>query len=285
MPTKRTSIPVNYFGGEDNFSISVERISFHSLPDVDLAKQMHRHDRHTFFLLEEGAVQMEIDFEEYVIEQFSVLYVHADQVHRTLSTNKIVVSSWAIGDEHLNPEYRDLLKDMGNVKPIVLDPETFSLLRDAISLCLKITESKSEKLFRTTLKDSCNTLVGLTISQYLKCTALSGSSNRFDQVTKAFRALVDEKFVSNKRPVEYAELLNISTSYLNECVKNVTGYPVSWHIQQRVILEAKRLLAYSNQSVKEISGQLGFDDYPYFSRLFQKNTGVSALSFRKKNRD
>lgn len=88
-----------------------------------------------------------------------------------------------------------------------------------------------------------------------------------------------------KRPTENAEQLNISTSYLNECVKNTTGHSVSYHIQQRVILEAQRLLYYSDGSVKEIATELGYDDYPYFSRLFTKVAGMSALAFKNKNRD
>jgi AraC family transcriptional activator of pobA len=52
-----------------------------------------------------------------------------------------------------------------------------------------------------------------------------------------------------------------------------------------VILEAKRLLYYSDKSVKEIAAALGFDDYPYFSRLFTKVTGMTALVFRNKHRD
>ncbi|WP_258539462.1 helix-turn-helix domain-containing protein [Chitinophaga oryzae] len=70
---------------------------------------------------------------------------------------------------------------------------------------------------------------------------------------------------------------------LSFCVKATTGQSVSWHIQQRVILEAKRLLRHSTKSVKEIAAELGYDDYPYFSRLFTKITGMSALAFRNKN--
>lgn len=55
-------------------------------------------------------------------------------------------------------------------------------------------------------------------------------------------------------------------SYLNECVKNITGFSVSYHIQQRIILEAKRMLFYTNKSIKEIAIELGYDDYPYFSK-------------------
>ncbi|MEZ0453718.1 helix-turn-helix domain-containing protein [Sphingobacterium thalpophilum] len=68
-------------------------------------------------------------------------------------------------------------------------------------------------------------------------------------------------------------------------MKDVTGQTVSQHIQDRVILEAKRLLYHSDKSVKEIAFELGYDDYPYFSRLFAKNTGISALAFRNKRYD
>ena len=88
-----------------------------------------------------------------------------------------------------------------------------------------------------------------------------------------------------KSPAEYAKTLNISSAYLNECVKSTTGNSVSYYIQQRIILEAKRLLYHSGKSVKEIAVELGYDDYPYFSRLFSKVTGMTALAFRNKNHD
>jgi YesN/AraC family two-component response regulator len=45
------------------------------------------------------------------------------------------------------------------------------------------------------------------------------------------------------------------------------------------------LLSYSDKAVKEIATTLGYDDYPYFSRLFTKTTGMTALAFRNKNLD
>lgn len=108
---------------------------------------------------------------------------------------------------------------------------------------------------------------------------------RAEQVTKSFREILAEHFKAWKRPAAYAEKLNLSPAYLNECVKVTTGQPVSYHIQQRVILEAKRLIYHTSQSLKEIAADLGYDDYPYFSRLFTKVTGLSPVSFRQKNRD
>ena len=127
--------------------------------------------------------------------------------------------------------------------------------------------------------------MALVISQYLELTARTGTPSRFEIVTKSFREALERNYGTAKSPAVYAQKLNISTPYLNECVKNATGYSVSHHIQQRVILEAKRLLFHSDKSVKEIAAELGYDDYPYFSRLFSKVTGMTALAFRNKNLD
>ena len=128
-------------------------------------------------------------------------------------------------------------------------------------------------------------MVGLVISQYMEQVKPLDKLSRMEVVAKTFREALERHFITAKRPAEYAAQLNISAPYLNECVKATTGHPVSYHIQQRVVLEAKRLLYHSDASVKEIAGELGYDDYPYFSRLFTKVAGMSALAFRNKNRD
>lgn len=96
-------------------------------------------------------------------------------------------------------------------------------------------------------------MVALIGSQYLEQSKSTDTLSRFEIITKAFKALLDRNFISNKKPTEYAQVLNISTAYLNECVKNTTGHSVSSHIQQRVILEGKRLLCHTDKSVKEIA--------------------------------
>ncbi len=273
--------------------IAIEKISFKNLrtsdkktvTTFDEAKQFHRHDRHSFFLLENGIVDIEIDFQKYKIKSPSVIYLHPDQVHRTIAFKNVTVSSWAINNENLNPKYLKLLEDITPAKPLVLKKGTFSIISEAASLCIKFSERKNGKLYHSLLKDSCNALVALVVSQYLEQSGSKDKLSRFEIISKAFRELLERNYTTAKRPAEYAKKLHLSTSYLNECVKNTTGYSVSHHIQQRVILEAKRLLYYSDKSVKEIAFELGYDDYPYFSRLFTKVTGTTAIAFRNKNRD
>ncbi len=287
MSKKTKSIPINLRSNEFGIGINIGKTSVKDFSSIDIedAKQSHREDAHSFFLLEKGIVSIEIDFQKYKIKPSSILYIHPNQVHCILSFEKVTVSSWSINNENLNPEYLKLLEDVTPVKPLVLNKETFSIISEAVSLSIKFFDRKKDKLYHSLLKDSCNALVALVASQYLEQSKSADKLSRFEIVTKAFKELLERNYTTSKRPAEYAQKLNISAPYLNECVKNTTGYSVSHHIQQRVILEVKRLLFHSNQSVKEISSELGYDDYPYFSRLFTKVTGMTALAFRNKNLD
>jgi len=285
MRKKARSIPVNKFGGESGGNITIERISFEQLPDLGDWEQPERHDRHSFFLLEKGNVTMEIDFQQYDIHSPSAIYMHPDQVHRIIGFENVTVSAWAANNEKLHPEYLKLLEDIAPAAPMPLNPEAYALLEEAASLCIRLTERRKDQLYHSLLKDQINALVALVIAPYLERWAPTNKLSRAEVVTKAFREALMLHFRQLKRPAEYAQQLNLSTSYLNECVSNITGHSVSHHIQQRVILEAKRLLFYSGQSLKEIAATLGYDDYTYFSRLFTKVSGMAPLSFRNKNLD
>jgi AraC-like DNA-binding protein/mannose-6-phosphate isomerase-like protein (cupin superfamily) len=273
MPIKYQSIPVNTMTDDFGGDISIEKISVSNLQalenasenNLEDAQQSHRHDRHSFFLLETGTVFIEIDFQQYEIKPSSVIYMHPDQVHRMLAFENVTVSSWAINNENLNPEYLKLLEEITPAKPLELNVETFSIISEAVTLCIKFSERKSDKLYHALLKDSCNTLVALVISQYLEQSRSPDHASRFESITKAFRERLERNYTTLKRPTEFAQILNISTPYLNECVKNTTGFSVSHHIQERIILEAKRLLFYSNKSVKEIATELGYESYGYDS--------------------
>ncbi|WP_323519320.1 helix-turn-helix transcriptional regulator [Mucilaginibacter sp. 10I4] len=270
--------------------ITIERLYMKDLllliaETLEVDKAVHRHDGHSFFLLETGQVKLEIDFEHHIINSPSIIYVNPDQVHSTAASDDVIIVSWALSNDNINPEYLKLLADITPAIPLTLDDDTFAIFSDAVNFCLNLYECKGNKLYHSLLKNSCNALVALVISQYLELAKPADKLSRFDNVTKAFKDLLEQNYTTIKRPADYAEKLNISTPYLNECVKNTTGHSVSHQIQQRVILEAKRLLYHSDKTVKEIAGALGYDDYPYFSRLFTKITGMSALTFRNKNND
>jgi AraC-like DNA-binding protein len=80
---------------------------------------------------------------------------------------------------------------------------------------------------------------------------------------------------------DYAAGFAVTPNYLNEIIKKSSGIPASEHIKQRVVLEAKRLAAYSDASMKEIAYSLGFDDVAHFSKYFKNVTGINFSDFKK----
>ena len=265
--------------------IIIARGSFNGLPHFKEVERAHRDGGHSFFLQEKGATHIEIDFKLYKVKAPAVLYMHPNQVHRLVKFKHATISSWIITNENLLPEYLRVLEELTPVEPLRLQPDAQSILSQTASLCIQLFERKHEKLYDQLRKESCNVLVALVASQYLAQSKSTHNNSRFDVITKAFKSELERAFVTTKSPTSYAERLNISTPYLNECVKATTGHPVSYHIQQRIVLEAKRLLHHSDKSVKEIAGDLGYEDYSYFVRLFSKVAGVTPLAFRGKNLD
>jgi len=78
-----------------------------------------------------------------------------------------------------------------------------------------------------------------------------------------------------------AEQLNLSSRYLSDLLKKETGKTALELIHIYLISEAKNLLMVADQSVSEIAYNLGFENLPYFSRLFKKEVGISPNQFKK----
>lgn len=289
MPGKKKIIPLSTFSEKYGKGIFIAKASvkdlrlFEQYQEFEEVKHAHRDDYHLFFLQEKGTTTIEVDFQKHKLKPGVVMYVQPNQVHRVVDFENTIVTICAINNENLNADYLNLLEEIAPAKPLALKNDALSMISESGSLCIKLANSENQKLHAHALKDSCNTWVALIASQYLQKSNSGDKLSRFDIITKAFKAILERNFETAKKPSEYAQALNISIPYLNECVKRSTGHSVSYHIQQRVVLEAKRLLYHSNRSVKEIADELGYEDYPYFSRLFTKVAGMSALTFRNKN--
>lgn len=106
--------------------------------------------------------------------------------------------------------------------------------------------------------------------------------NRRDkEMVRKFMCLLSNNFTTKKMVIDYAGELCVTPSYLNQVVKKVSGCTASHHIQQYVILEAKRQAIHSDRSMKEIAYGLGFDDIAHFSKFFKTNSGLNFTSFKK----
>lgn len=98
---------------------------------------------------------------------------------------------------------------------------------------------------------------------------------------KDFSVLVDQNFKSLHSVTNYAERLGVSPKTLTKNFQKIGAVSPSEFIKNRLVLEAKRKLLYSNDSVKSIAYDLGFNDAAYFSRFFTKAVNLSPNSFKK----
>lgn len=199
MSKNITPIPLNTMADMFGAGVVIGRVSIKDLQTFEEAKQSHRDDYHIFFLLEKGNVSFEVDFKRYNISQSCIIYIHPNQVHRMRAFENVTASFWAINNENLNPEYLKLLEDITPVEPLNLCKERFSIFSEAVSLGIKLSERKYEKLYDIILKDSCNTLVVLVASQYLEQSKSTSNLSRFENMNKAFKTLLELNFKTSKK--------------------------------------------------------------------------------------
>lgn len=80
---------------------------------------------------------------------------------------------------------------------------------------------------------------------------------------------------------EFAVQLSVHINHLNRAIKQVTGKTTTQIITERLLLEAKALLKYTNWNISEIGNSLGFEGASYFIRSFKIHTGLTPKTFRE----
>jgi len=96
-----------------------------------------------------------------------------------------------------------------------------------------------------------------------------------------FMMLLEENYQLERNADFYAGELGLSAKRLNQILKDKLDKTAMQLIHDRIILEAKRQIIHSENTLKEIAYNLSFTDRSYFSRFFKKQTGVAPEDFQK----
>lgn len=99
-----------------------------------------------------------------------------------------------------------------------------------------------------------------------------------------YRALLETYFRNQRSLSFYAGEMAVTQARLNAACKARAGKTASDLLYERVIIEAKRYLVYTESSVAQIAHLTGFEDPAYFNRFFTQRIGVSPGAFRKQAR-
>jgi AraC-like DNA-binding protein len=109
----------------------------------------------------------------------------------------------------------------------------------------------------------------------------SNTSHTYIETLRTLEKAINSHYKTEKSASFYANHLNISTKHLNRITKTTLDKTTTDLITERVLLESKRLIVHSDNSLSGIAEILGYEDYAYFSKVFKAKTNMTPLEFKK----
>ncbi len=224
-----------------------------------------------------------VDFNEIELSEGMLYYILPGQVHHRIRNENSEGWFIAVDTSLVSPECRNVFESgLWAHEPYTLRKAQLKQYNELMVLLNeKYQEDFDNAFHKTAVHSLLQSFLAITAGHFMDKDGTMTKVTRPVEITNQFKSLLAAEARSIKSPASYASRLNVTEGYLNESLKKTTGFTVSYWIQQEVILEAKRLLYHTQLNVKEISHILGYDDHSYFSRLFRKAAGISAIAFRE----
>jgi AraC-like DNA-binding protein len=98
-----------------------------------------------------------------------------------------------------------------------------------------------------------------------------------------FRDLLEARLYTEHRVTGYARAVGLTAGHLSALCRRQTGRSAGAHVRDRLALEAKRLLLYTDMTAAQVADRLGFDDPAYFARFFKREAGAPPSVYRARN--
>ncbi len=251
----------------------------------------HIHSFYQIIWFKSGRGKHVVDFKEYEVFDNAIFLISKNQVHRfVLDTafNGLLIhfneTFFLQNDNDADALLKyDLFHDayqtpccrIGKDIALILDEYILQIRRELMNS----NPFRKEDLLRIYLKSF------LIQVQRKKNTPDQNKTNSLIERKRVrlikFINLVEDNYRKGLTVTEYAALLFISSRSLSDLTGQLLNKTPSQIIQERIILEAQRLLIYSNLNISQIAYQLGFDDSSYFVKYFKKHTNASPSEFRK----
>jgi AraC family transcriptional activator of pobA len=247
----------------------------------------HRKDYYLFVFVINGSSRHWVDFVPYTLEPNTLYFTTPHQVHLKEELRPSEGMALRFTEEFLRLEDIRSLMEL----PIVANPANGHVLRLApedVVFCKDlflrlIDEFAGEGAWK-------NRMLAALLQQLLVYTSRLYQEQYREGVVPSpvlrdFQALVNQRYRELHGAADYAGLLHLSPDHLNEIVRRHSGKTVLTHIHERILVEAKRLLLHTEQSVKEIADQLGFADAAYFNRWFRRMEETTPVLYRESIRE
>jgi len=243
----------------------------------------HKHDFYLTVLFTKGEGKHEVDFESFKIVPGMLFMLKPGQMHY-----------WDLSDDvegyvffHSKEFYDDGFTNsgindfdfFGSIQnPSVVQLKQHPLQKISLLMNEMVTEYKRNEILKWQKTRAIMNLIYIEIARNYS-SVFTIESERYLIKIQQFEQLIERYFKQSKSVRYYASELCVSEKHLNRIIRSCLNKTTSQLINERVLLEAKRMLMTASNSVGLIAEELGFSDTSYFIRFFKKHTGVTPLHF------
>lgn len=250
----------------------------------EMSSMMHRVSFYHLIWIEEGELLLTLDFQTYCLTAHQALLIAVGQVcrfhteHTPPKAYSVLFRAEVLGAHHT---------DQSLLHPLLYRPLTLSPI---ITLHPEIVRPHFSLLTQELQKDH-DTLTNIIVHNHLRILLAQvmrhihpSIGRASDQTLQRFIEVVEANYHKTHHVSHYLQILSIPERKLTDCVLSLTGLRPKAYIDQRIMLEAKRLLIHSTLSIKEVAFSLGFDEPTNFNKFFRKHSSTTPQSFRLDNR-
>jgi AraC family transcriptional activator of pobA len=256
----------------------------------EAAREPHRHDYHELIWVREGSGQHRLDGRPFPVRPHTITVIGRGQVHVFERGEHLYGAVVRFRDEGLaeggarrgTPEW--LLAGQGG-RSVVVPPSEAPRL-DALIDALAAELQRPPDAHSAELQRHLLSTILLWIERWYDATRTERREpdDATVQLHRRFTRLLEEDFAQHHDAAHYADALGVPPAALSRALAHVTGRTTKDLITERVMLEAARLLRFTDLAVGEVSHRAGFADPLYFSRAFKRRHDESPQAYRDRVR-
>jgi AraC family transcriptional activator of pobA len=243
-------------------------------------REPHRHDYHELIWARRGEGEHSIDGDSAPVRPGTVTLIGRGQVHVFERARRLSGAVVRFGPE-MQPDGPGWLVGERGSRTVAVPPSEVSSLEATIAMLAAETARPADPR-------------GLDLQRHLLSILLLWVERWYDatrterrdpgdagvQLYRRFDALLERDFARHHDAAHYADALAVPQAQLSRALSQVTGRTTKQLITDRVMLEAARLLRFSDLTIGEIAFRAGFEDQLYFSRAFKRHYGEAPSAYR-----
>ena len=259
-------------------------------PGGDQVRAPHRHDYHELIWIRTGSGQHLLDGVEVAALPGSITVIGRGQVHVFERAHAVTGAAVRFGEELVNEgglaraEPSFLLAGCGGWA-VTVPPDHHDAVDQTIAMLAAEAAGPQDAHSSDLQRHLLSVLLGWVERWYDdERTERRDPDDAGVQLFRRFVRVLERDYASHHDAAHYAAALAVPAAALSQALNRVTGRTTKELILDRVMLEAARLLRFTDRTIGEIAWATGFSDQLYFSRAFKRHHGMAPSAYRDSTR-